>query len=130
MYCKRDPGIKTARTDVRMVYLGKKAHLGRCHGVLFGKEQFELENTICARIRGKQTQYDDDKTYSGTDCHLDLGLSHQNTSDCPRGGQQIFRVQGLPQVAPFPRDVGGRASAHEDGCVARVTHLDYPLQSC
>jgi hypothetical protein len=37
-----------------MVYLGKKAHLGRCHGVLFGKEQFELENTICARIRGNK----------------------------------------------------------------------------
>ena len=41
------PGGKTARTNVRMVYLGKKAHLGRRHGVLFGKEQFELENTIC-----------------------------------------------------------------------------------
>jgi hypothetical protein len=75
MSCRRDTGIKTARTDVRMVYLGKKAHLGRCHGVLFGKEQFELENTICAGIRGKQKQNhcDDDKTYSGTDCHLDLG---------------------------------------------------------
>lgn len=38
-----------------MVYLGEKAHLGRRHGVLFGKEQFELENAICARIRGNQT---------------------------------------------------------------------------
>lgn len=34
-----------------MVYLGEKAHLGRCHGVLFGEEQLEPENTIYTRIR-------------------------------------------------------------------------------
>ena len=48
------PG-KTARTDVRMVYLGKEAHFGRCHGVLFRQEQFELENTIYTRIRDSTT---------------------------------------------------------------------------
>ncbi|SRR6266446_5167500 len=53
MSCRRPQG-KTARTNVRMVYLGKKPHLGRRHRVLFGKEQFELENTICAWIRGSK----------------------------------------------------------------------------
>jgi hypothetical protein len=34
-----------------MVYLGEKAHLGRCHRVLFGEEQLEPENAIYTRIR-------------------------------------------------------------------------------
>jgi hypothetical protein len=48
-----NPG-KTARTNVGMVYLGKKAHLWRCHRVLFRKEQLEFENAILgAHIRDK-----------------------------------------------------------------------------
>jgi hypothetical protein len=37
-----------------MVYLGKKAHLWRCHRVLFRKEQLEFENAILGtHIRDK-----------------------------------------------------------------------------
>ena len=64
---------KVARTDVGMVYLGKEAHLGRCHGVLFREEQLELENTICARIRDSENHFERQQAYSGTDCHLGLG---------------------------------------------------------
>jgi hypothetical protein len=46
------PEKESQRTNVGVVYLGEKAHLGRCHGVLFGEEQLELEDTICGRIRG------------------------------------------------------------------------------
>jgi hypothetical protein len=39
-------GERKVRTNVGMVYLGKKAHLGRRHRILFRKEQLELENAI------------------------------------------------------------------------------------
>jgi len=33
--------------DVGVVNLGKKADLGRSHGVVVGQEQFELEDSTC-----------------------------------------------------------------------------------
>jgi len=83
-----------------MVYLGEKAHLGRCHRILFGEEQLEPENAIYARIRegepkarlGEKLK----RTYSGMDCRLDPGWSHQNISGCPRAEPQRFRAEDLP----------------------------------
>jgi hypothetical protein len=101
-----EPGERNARTNVGMVYLGKKAHLGRCHRVLFRKEQLELENAIFgANIGIRDSERPPQKvkqTDSGTDCRPGLGWSRRNTSGCLHAEQQRFQAQGLPPDAPFP----------------------------
>jgi hypothetical protein len=125
---------KTARTDIRMIYLGKKAHLGRCHGVLFGKEQFELENPICARIRGNKTiarttRHTLERTAIWTlDGHIKIPqvviVRGSRYSGC-RVCHKAFRFLGT-----LGEGKGKGRLRTKKGGVARVTHLDYPLQSC
>jgi hypothetical protein len=38
---------KVGLTDVGMVDLGEEPHFGRCHGVVFRQEQFQLEDSAC-----------------------------------------------------------------------------------
>jgi hypothetical protein len=115
-----------------MVYLGKKAHLGRRHRVLFREEQLELENAILGAhigIRdGERTPQKVRQTDSGTDCHLGLGLSRRNTSGCLHAEQQRFQARGLPPDAPFP--VVWRRRSESGGSVLGSTHLDYSLRWC
>lgn len=46
---ERCPITETCRrTDIRVIDLCQEAHLGRCHRVLFWKEQLQAKYAVCA----------------------------------------------------------------------------------
>src|SRR5216684_5312266 len=126
MSCRRAQG-KSARTDVGMVYLGKKAHLGWCHGVLFGKEQFELENTILWADQGQQYHcHDERRTLEWTaiwalDSHIKIPQIVFVWSSRYSGCRVCHKALRFLET--------WRKVCTREG-VTRITHLDDPLESC
>ena len=130
-----EPGERNARTNVGMVYLGKKAHLRRCHRVLFRKEQLELENAVLGvhigiRNSERPPPQKAKQTDSGTDCRLGLGWSRRNTSGCLHVERQKFQARGLPPDAPFPVVWWRKRSENRGRVLGSSTHLDYSLRWC
>jgi hypothetical protein len=42
--------------NIRMVDLGKKANLWRCHGIIIGQKELKFENATCALLEYRESR--------------------------------------------------------------------------
>lgn len=71
--------------NVRMEDLGKESNLGRCHRIVVGKEEFELENAACIHLSAVLAFM---IWLLGANPHMVTGSGrgsrHRNNAGCPR----------------------------------------------